>query len=67
MSRGSKYTDADRRKAVQEYSLCGSLAEVGESCGIPRKTLGDWFGSKWWNQLTEGEYTEAKDPENGSE
>ncbi len=52
MSRGSRYSDEDRRKAVQEYLVCGSLAMVGEAMGIPRKTLSDWFRSKWWNQLT---------------
>ena len=51
MSKGSKYSDQDRLRAVQEYHRCGSLAEVSESTGIPRKTLGDWFRTGWWDEL----------------
>ena len=50
MSRGSKYTDQQRKEAVQEYSASGCLATVSESTGIPRKTLGDWVRSEWWDQ-----------------
>ncbi len=54
MSRGSKYTDQQRKEAVLEYSASGCLATVSESTGIPRKTLGDWVRSEWWDQqLTE--------------
>ena len=54
MSRGSKYSDKQRRAAVLAYSECGCLATVSESTGIPRKTLGDWVRSEWWDQqLTE--------------
>ena len=52
VSRGSKYSDADRRMAVLEYSLCDSLASVSKSTGISRRTLSDWLKSEWWNQLT---------------
>ena len=62
VSRGSKYSDADRRMAVHEYHLCGCLATVSESIGIPRKTLGDWFRSGWWNQLTAEVRQEESEP-----
>ena len=52
VAQGSKYDDEIRRKAVLEYSLCGSLAKVSEATGVPRKTLSDWFRSEWWDQLT---------------
>ena len=63
MSRGSRYSDEDRRKAVQEYLVCGSLAMVGEATGIPRKTLSDWFRSEWWDQLTAELRQEDGEPE----
>ena len=63
MSRGSRYSDNDRRKAVQEYLVCGSLAMVGEVTGIPRKTLADWSRSEWWDQLTAELRQERGEPE----
>jgi len=48
---------------VLEYSLCGSLAMVGEATGIPRKTLSDWFRSEWWDQLTAELRQEQGEPE----
>ena len=52
MNRGSKYTDQQRKEAVQEYSASGCLATVSESTGISRRTLSDWLRSKWWDDLT---------------
>ncbi len=63
MSRGSKYGNEIKLRAVLEYSLCGSLAEVGESCGIPRKTLSDWYRSEWWNPLSAELRQEQGEPE----
>ena len=51
VAQGSKYDDEIRRKAVSEYSLCGSLAKVSEATGVSRRTLADWRGSDWWDQL----------------
>ena len=49
---GSKYTDEDRRRAVLEYSLTGSLTKVASRTGIPRKTLSDWKNkSDWWVEV----------------
>ena len=52
MSQGSKYNDEIRREAVLKYAECGSLAEVSEAIGVPRKTLSDWKRSDWWDQIT---------------
>jgi len=52
VKRGSKYSDQQRREAVLEYSVCGSLTKASESTGVSRRTLADWLKSEWWGQLT---------------
>ena len=52
MSRGSKYSDQQRKEAVREYAACGSLAKVSESIGVSRRTLSGWRSSPWWDELT---------------
>jgi len=67
MGRGSRYSDNDRRRAVQEYLASGSLAMVGEATGIPRKTLSDWHGSEWWNRLSAELRQEQGEPQSVGE
>ena len=67
VAQGSKYDDEIRRKAVLKYSQCGSLAEVSEATGVPRKTLSDWRRSAWWDQLevrhNDGEVVSVGEPQ----
>ncbi len=67
VKRGSKYTDQQRREAVMEYSLCGSLAKVSEATGVSRRTLADWRGSDWWDQLLHQEHGELVSVGEGGE
>lgn len=52
VQRGSKYSDEDRRRAVLEYALSGSITKVAKSMGIPKRTLNDWKKTDWWDELT---------------
>ena len=52
VSRGSKYSDADRREAASAYLACGSVAKTSETTGIARRTLAGWIKSEWWEPLT---------------
>ncbi len=52
VSKGSKYTDEDRRRAVSEYASTGALSSVSATTGISRRTLADWLKSEWWGRLT---------------
>ena len=52
VTKGSKYDDDARQRAVYEYHRCGSLTEVSGSIGVPRKTLSDWKRSDWWDVLS---------------
>ena len=47
-SQGSKYSDEDRRLAIVEYAVHGSLAKVVEHTGIPQQTLSGWKKTDWW-------------------
>ena len=49
---GSRYTDEDRRNAVTEYALKGSIQAVSRSTGIPRTTIIGWKNSDWWETET---------------
>ena len=44
-TRGSRYSDVQRRAAVVEYIVLGNMAKVSEMLGIPETTLSDWKGS----------------------
>ena len=48
---GSKYTDEDRRTAVLEYSLTGSVKEAAKRADIPRTTISDWKKTAWWEEM----------------
>ena len=50
---GSKYTDADRRRAALEYSIYGVASKVSQRTGIPETTLCGWRKTEWWHQLIE--------------
>jgi len=58
---GSKYTDEDRRRAVAEYCLKGSLQAVSRSLGIPRTTIIGWRDSDWWETETNAVRTATDD------
>jgi len=47
---GSKYTDADRRRAVVLYIVLGTDTAVAKELGCPRRTVGDWRRTDWWEQ-----------------
>ena len=51
VKQGSKYTDEERRRAVLEYALCGSVTKVAKSMGIPKRTVNDWKKTDWWDEL----------------
>lgn len=45
---GSKYSDEDRRQAIAEYAIHGTLSKTSEYTGIPQQTLSDWAKNEWW-------------------
>jgi len=47
-AQGSKYSDEDRRKALADYSVYGSIQKTAESTGIADRTLYDWSHEEWW-------------------
>ncbi len=47
---GSKYTDEDRRRAVVLYAVLGTDTAVAKELGCPRRTVGDWRRTDWWEQ-----------------
>ena len=49
---GSKYTDEDRRRAVIEYCVHGTMSKVAKITSIPDTTLAHWKNkSDWWDTL----------------
>lgn len=48
VTRGSKYTDEDRRNAAIYYAINGTLSAVNRETGIPMQTLSDWTKAEWW-------------------
>ena len=53
-SRGSYYTDEQRRQAVLNYALLGNYTKVSEVTGIPDNTINHWANhSDWWDVLLE--------------
>ena len=51
-TRGSQYTDVDRRNAVTQYVLLGNMERVSENLGIPGETLSHWkCNTEWWVDL----------------
>lgn len=51
-SRGSKYSDEDRRAACAEYLVRGTMAQVSRALNIPETTLSMWKDEDWWHSLT---------------
>ena len=45
---GSKYSDEDRRRAVAEYCVHGTISQVSKATGIPGRTLSGWKNTDWW-------------------
>ena len=52
VSKGSKYSDEDRRTVVVEYSVLGNVKMVAQITGIPRTTINDWRKSDWWDEVS---------------
>ena len=61
VGKGSKYTDEQRRQAVLEYAIYGSLTKVSKSMGIPRQTLSEWKRSADWWERVYGEIQHEKE------
>ena len=53
VGQGSRYSDQDRREAVIQYAIHGSLQKVSDITGIPRTTLIGWkqHESGYWQTL----------------
>ncbi len=52
VSRGSKYTNQQRREVVIEYHIKGNDQAVAKSTGISRQTINTWrLHSDWWDEL----------------
>lgn len=47
-TRGSQYSDEDRRLALILYNQHGSCVKVSEHSHIPERTVNDWTHSDWW-------------------
>lgn len=47
-SSGSQYTDEQRRQAIVEYAVQGSIPQTAKNVGIPERTLYDWKKKDWW-------------------
>jgi len=45
---GSKYSDVQRRQAIAEYAVLGSVQRVSDNTGIPRQTISGWKKQDWW-------------------
>jgi len=45
---GGRYTDEDRRRALVEYAVSGSITRTAENVNIPERTLYDWKEKEWW-------------------
>jgi len=52
VSRGSPYSDEQRRQCAIEYGIHGVLARVSEYTGVPESTLSLWKKTEWWDELT---------------
>ena len=52
VTRGSKYSDEQRRQCAIEYGIHGVLARVSEFTGVPESTLSLWKKTEWWDELT---------------
>jgi len=50
-SRGSKYTDVQRRHAIGVFMVLGNFQATSKQTGIPRVTLQDWSKREWWLNL----------------
>lgn len=50
-TRGSQYSDEDRRQAVIEFYVHGNLTRVSKRLSIPVTTLSDWTRQEWWEAL----------------
>lgn len=49
-SNGSKYTDDDRRGALLEFAVNGSIRKTSEITNIPIQTLYVWKSKEWWSR-----------------
>ncbi len=49
--RVGRYSNEVRSQAGIEYAVCGSLAQVSRSTGIPEPTLGMWNRNGVWDEL----------------
>jgi len=51
-SKGSRYSNKDRRRAVVEYCVHGLMTNVSKVTGIPDTTLAYWKNkSPWWDEM----------------
>ena len=51
-SKGSKYSDNERRRAVVEFYVHGNMIKVSEITGIPDTTLATWKNhADWWDEM----------------
>lgn len=50
--RGSKYSDEQRKEAAVLYTIKGSMRHVSDAMGIPQRTLHDWKGTDWWDEVS---------------
>jgi len=51
-SRGSKYNDTDRRKAIGVYVVTGNYTETAKQLNMPERTINQWGKTEWWlNEL----------------
>ena len=48
---GSRYTDIDRREAAVTYLITCNLRATAKQTGVNERTLADWVGSDWWDDL----------------
>ena len=56
VSRGSKYSDEQRRQAAVSFGVHGVMSKVSAELNIPQETLCNWKATDWWDELS----TEAR-------
>ena len=62
VSRGSSYSDEQRRMAATQYAIQGVMSNVARDMNIPETTLSLWKKTEWWDELT-AEVRSAKSSE----
>jgi transposase-like protein len=49
----ASYTDADKRQAVIEYWVTGTIRGAAKALGMPHETLAEWRRKEWWHDMTQ--------------